>query len=114
MTGSTETGKIVSTNAAPMLKHVHVELGGKNGIIVLDDADLDFAVQAILWSAYGTSGQRCTAGSRIIVQDGVYDALLEKLAAGARAHEDRPRLGRRRRGRPAGAAVSASRRSSAT
>jgi len=85
MTGSTETGKIVSTNAAPMLKHVHVELGGKNGIIVLDDADLDFAVQAILWSAYGTSGQRCTAGSRVIVQDGVYDALLEKLAVGARA-----------------------------
>jgi acyl-CoA reductase-like NAD-dependent aldehyde dehydrogenase len=85
MTGSVETGKIVSQNAAPMLKHVHVELGGKNGILVLDDADLDFAVQAILWSAYGTSGQRCTAGSRIIVQDGVHDALLEKLEAGARA-----------------------------
>ncbi len=84
MTGSTETGRIVSTNAAPMLKHVHVELGGKNGIIVLDDADLDFAVQAILWSAYGTSGQRCTAGSRVIVQEGVYDALCEKLAEGAR------------------------------
>ncbi len=84
-TGSSETGRIVSQNAAPMLKHVHVELGGKNGIIVLDDADLDFAVQAILWSAYGTSGQRCTAGSRIIVQDGVYDTLLEKLEAGARA-----------------------------
>ena len=83
MTGSTDTGRIVSTNAAPMLKHVHVELGGKNGIIVLDDADLDFAVQAILWSAYGTSGQRCTAGSRIIVQDGVYDALVEKLAVAA-------------------------------
>jgi len=83
MTGSTDTGRIVSTNAAPMLKHVHVELGGKNGIIVLDDADLDFAVQAILWSAYGTSGQRCTAGSRIIVQDGVHDALLDKLAAAA-------------------------------
>ncbi|MDJ0976560.1 MAG: aldehyde dehydrogenase family protein [Planctomycetota bacterium] len=80
MTGSVETGKIVSQAAAPMLKHVHVELGGKNGIIVLDDADLDFAVQAIVWSAFGTSGQRCTAGSRIIVQDGVYDALAEKLA----------------------------------
>jgi aldehyde dehydrogenase (NAD+) len=85
MTGSVETGRIVSQNAAPMLKHVHVELGGKNAVIVLDDADLDFAVQAILWSAYGTSGQRCTAGSRIIVQSGVYDALLEKLEAGARA-----------------------------
>ena len=85
MTGSNETGRIIATNAAPLLKHLHVELGGKNGIIVMDDADLDFAVQAILWSAYGTSGQRCTAGSRIIVQDGVYDALLEKLVAGAKA-----------------------------
>ncbi len=85
MTGSNETGRLVSQNVAPMLKHLHVELGGKNGIIVLDDADLDFAVQAILWSAYGTSGQRCTAGSRIIVQDGVYDELLENLVAGAKA-----------------------------
>lgn len=81
MTGSTETGKIVNTAAAPMLKHVHVELGGKNGIIVLEDADLDFAVQAICWSAFGTSGQRCTAGSRIIVQESVRDALAEKLVA---------------------------------
>jgi aldehyde dehydrogenase (NAD+) len=85
MTGSAETGRLVSQRAAPMLKHLHVELGGKNGIIVLDDADLDFAVQAIVWSAYGTSGQRCTAGSRVIVQDGVYDRLLEKLVAAARA-----------------------------
>lgn len=85
MTGSTETGRIVNEAAAPMLKHVHVELGGKNGIIVLDDADLDFAVQAIVWSAFGTSGQRCTAGSRVIVQEGVYDALAEKLAAACRA-----------------------------
>ena len=84
MTGSNETGRIVSKNCAEELKHLHVELGGKNGIIVLDDADLDFAVQAILWSAYGTSGQRCTAGSRIIVQAGVYDELVEKLAAGAK------------------------------
>ena len=80
-TGSSETGRIVNEAAAPMLKHVHVELGGKNGIIVLDDADLDFAVQAICWSAFGTSGQRCTAGSRVIVTEGVYDALAEKLAA---------------------------------
>jgi aldehyde dehydrogenase (NAD+) len=80
-TGSSETGRIVNQAAAPMLKHVHVELGGKNGIIVLDDADLDFAVQAILWSAFGTSGQRCTAGSRVIVTEGVYDALAEKLSA---------------------------------
>ncbi len=87
MTGSTETGRVINRAAAPMLKHVHFELGGKNGIIVLDDADLDFAVQAILWSAYGTTGQRCTAGSRIIVQDGVYEALAEKLAAAAAAQK---------------------------
>ncbi len=87
MTGSNETGRLVSKNCAEALKHLHVELGGKNGIIVLDDADLDFAVQAILWSAYGTSGQRCTAGSRIIVQAGVYDELVEKLAAGAKAQK---------------------------
>jgi aldehyde dehydrogenase (NAD+) len=73
MTGSTETGRVVNTVAAPMLKRVHVELGGKNGIIVRADADLDFAVRAILWSAYGTSGQRCTAGSRVIVEDAVHD-----------------------------------------
>ena len=51
------------------LKHVHLELGGKNAIIVLDDADLDLAVDGILWSAFGTSGQRCTAASRVIVQE---------------------------------------------
>jgi aldehyde dehydrogenase (NAD+) len=87
MTGSVETGRIVSEAAAPLLKHVHVELGGKNGVIVLDDADIEFAVQAILWSAYGTSGQRCTAASRIIVTDGIYDRLLDALVEGARAQK---------------------------
>jgi aldehyde dehydrogenase (NAD+) len=84
-TGSNATGRLVSSVAAPMLKHVHLELGGKNGIVVLDDADLDFAVRAILWSAYGTSGQRCTAGSRVIATRGVYERLVEKVASGARA-----------------------------
>ncbi len=80
-TGSRETGILVAKAAAERLKHLHVELGGKNAIIVLDDADLDLAVDGIVWSAFGTSGQRCTAASRIIVQRGVYDELQKRLVA---------------------------------
>jgi alpha-ketoglutaric semialdehyde dehydrogenase len=83
ITGSRETGVAVMRNAADHLKHVHVELGGKNAIIVLDDADLDLAAEGVVWSAFGTAGQRCTAASRVIVQDGVYDALQAKLVAAA-------------------------------
>jgi alpha-ketoglutaric semialdehyde dehydrogenase len=83
LTGSRETGVAVMRNAAENLKHVHLELGGKNAIIVLDDADLDLAVDGIVWSAFGTSGQRCTAASRVIVQRGVYDALQARLVAAA-------------------------------
>ncbi len=83
LTGSRETGVEVMRNAAEGLKHVHLELGGKNAIIVLDDADLELAVEGILWSAFGTSGQRCTAASRVIVQDGVYEPLQSKLVAAA-------------------------------
>src|ERR687883_723557 len=81
LTGSRETGVAVMRNAADHLKDIHLELGGKKAIIVLDDADLDLAVEGIVWSAFGTSGQRCTAASRVIVQDGVYDALQSKLVA---------------------------------
>jgi len=83
LTGSRETGVQVMRNAADCLKHVHLELGGKNAILVLDDADLDLAVDGIIWSAFGTSGQRCTAASRVIVQDGVYDELSTRLVAAA-------------------------------
>src|SRR5438105_15416864 len=83
LTGSRERGVQVMRNAADHLKHVHLELGGKNAIIVLEDADLDLAVEGILWSAFGTSGQRCTAASRVIVEDGAYDALQAKLVAAA-------------------------------
>jgi aldehyde dehydrogenase (NAD+) len=78
-TGSRETGVLVTKSAADQLKHVHLELGGKNAIIVMDDADLDLAVDGIVWSAFGTAGQRCTAASRVIVQRGAYDALQKKL-----------------------------------
>jgi aldehyde dehydrogenase (NAD+) len=78
-TGSRETGIAVTKAAADFLKHVHLELGGKNAIIVLDDADLDLAVEGIVWSAFGTSGQRCTAASRVIAHEKVYDALQSRL-----------------------------------
>jgi aldehyde dehydrogenase (NAD+) len=78
-TGSRDTGVAVTRAAAEQLKHVHLELGGKNAIIVLDDADLDLAIEGIVWSAFGTTGQRCTAASRVIVQQGVYEELSSKL-----------------------------------
>ena len=83
LTGSRETGVEVMRNSAENLKHVHLELGGKNAIIVLDDADLDLAVEGIVWSAFGTSGQRCTAASRVIVQEGAYEELQKRLVAAA-------------------------------
>jgi alpha-ketoglutaric semialdehyde dehydrogenase len=89
LTGSRETGVEVMRNAADHLKHIHLELGGKNAIIVLEDADLDLAVEGIVWSAFGTSGQRCTAASRVIVEDGVYEELQSRLVAAA----ERLRLG---------------------
>jgi aldehyde dehydrogenase (NAD+) len=84
-TGSRETGIAVTKAAADFLKHVHLELGGKNAIIVLDDADLDLAVEGIVWSAFGTSGQRCTAASRVIAHEKVYDALQSRLVERAEA-----------------------------
>src|SRR5579884_2814968 len=79
LTGSRETGVAVLKAAADTLTHVHLELGGKNAIIVLDDADLELAVDGIVWSAFGTSGQRCTAASRVIVQRGAHDKLVQLL-----------------------------------
>jgi alpha-ketoglutaric semialdehyde dehydrogenase len=83
LTGSREVGIKTAENGAPLLKHIHLELGGKNAIIVMDDADVDLAVDGILWSAFGTSGQRCTAASRVIAGKGVYDSLASKLVARA-------------------------------
>ena len=78
-TGSTESGRHVAIEAAKSLKRVSLEMGGKNAVIVLDDADLDLAIEGILWSAYGTTGQRCTACSRVIVHSAVRKQLIEKL-----------------------------------
>ncbi len=78
-TGSTAAGLQVTLSAAPTLKRVSLELGGKNAIIVLDDADLDLAAEGILWSAFGTTGQRCTAASRVIVHKAVLKDLEDRL-----------------------------------
>jgi len=78
-TGSTASGRHVAIEAAKSLKRVSLEMGGKNAVIVMDDADLDLAVEGILWSAYGTTGQRCTACSRVIVHNAVRRKLVDKL-----------------------------------
>ena len=78
-TGSLATGRKVNLAGAEQLKRIHLELGGKNAIIVLEDADLDLAVDGIVWSAFGTSGQRCTAASRVIAEDGIHDRLVARL-----------------------------------
>ncbi|MBX6350469.1 MAG: aldehyde dehydrogenase family protein [Clostridia bacterium] len=85
-TGSVESGQHVAEVAARHgLKRVSLELGGKNAVIVLADADLDLAVDGIIWSAYGTTGQRCTACSRLIVERAVAEELEERIAARARS-----------------------------
>ncbi|MCW2961219.1 MAG: aldehyde dehydrogenase family protein [Thermoleophilia bacterium] len=84
-TGSTATGKAITKGAAEDLKRVSLELGGKNVIIVHEDADLDLAVEGIVWSAFGTSGQRCTAASRIVIHEKVYDEVAKRVVAAAEA-----------------------------
>jgi aldehyde dehydrogenase (NAD+) len=84
-TGSCEVGRHVNEMCAPTFKRVSLEMGGKNATIVLDDANLDLAVEGILWGAFGTAGQRCTATSRVIVQQGIYPKLKEKLVERAKA-----------------------------
>ncbi|MFV2062047.1 MAG: aldehyde dehydrogenase family protein [Chloroflexota bacterium] len=78
-TGNGETGRQIALAAAEMGTSLSMELGGKNGIVVLDDADLELAVDGIIWSAFGTTGQRCTACSRVIVAEGVADELVARL-----------------------------------
>ncbi|MGB2867010.1 MAG: aldehyde dehydrogenase family protein [Bacteroidota bacterium] len=78
-TGSTVVGKQISKDASETLKRVSLELGGKNAQIVMDDADLDLALEGILWGAFGTTGQRCTATSRLILHEKVYEKFLAML-----------------------------------
>ncbi len=84
LTGSSDVGRIVGTSAAKSFKRCSLELGGKNPMIVLDDANLELALEGALWGAFGTTGQRCTATSRIIVQKGVYDEFTHALVERAK------------------------------
>jgi acyl-CoA reductase-like NAD-dependent aldehyde dehydrogenase len=83
-TGSTDTGRIIAEQCAAQNKIVSLEMGGKNAIIVMDDADIDNAVEGSLWGAFGTSGQRCTASSRLVVHKKVYKKFTEKLVERAK------------------------------
>ena len=79
-TGSTSVGRTINEACAPEFKHVHLEMGGKNPIIVMDDANLELAVDGAIWGAFGTSGQRCTASSRLLVHKKVAKKFTAMLA----------------------------------
>jgi len=84
-TGSTETGRVVASACAERNAICSLEMGGKNAIIVMDDADVDNAIEGSVWGAFGTSGQRCTASSRLIVHKKVYKQFAKKLTERAKA-----------------------------
>jgi 5-carboxymethyl-2-hydroxymuconic-semialdehyde dehydrogenase len=84
-TGETTTGKTIMAAAAPTLKRLSMELGGKSPVIVFDDADLERAVDAIVFQIFSMNGQRCTAGSRLLAQRGIYEELIERVVERARA-----------------------------
>ncbi|HII01983.1 TPA: aldehyde dehydrogenase family protein [Methanosarcinaceae archaeon] len=83
-TGSLETGKWIMGECAKAMKRVSLELGGKNPVIVMDDADLDLALDGVLWGAFGTTGQRCTATSRLILHEKVREEFTARLLAKTR------------------------------
>ncbi len=89
-TGSAETGRWINEHAARRLAKVVLELGGKNALVVCDDADLDRAVEWSLASAFSNAGQRCAAASRLVVFDEVYDEFRDRVVAGAQAYEAGP------------------------
>ena len=84
-TGSTEVGNAIGGKGGALGKRISLEMGGKNAIIVMDDADLGLAVDAIVWSAFGTTGQRCTACSRVLVHEKAHDEVARRVAERARA-----------------------------
>ena len=79
-TGSTEVGNAIGGKGGTLGKRVSLEMGGKNAIIVMDDADLALATEAIVWSAFGTTGQRCTACSRVLAHESIHDELADRVA----------------------------------
>ncbi|HEV3484068.1 MAG TPA: aldehyde dehydrogenase family protein [Vicinamibacterales bacterium] len=83
--GSTHVGRIVNQAAAPGFKKVHLEMGGKNVIMIMDDANLELAVDGCLWGGFGTTGQRCTAASRVVVHEKVYKTFVDQFVARAKS-----------------------------
>ena len=83
-TGSTATGRVIAEICAPDFKHYSLEMGGKNIILVLEDANLDLAIDGALWGGFGTTGQRCTAASRIAVHKSVYKEFVERFVERAK------------------------------
>ena len=88
-TGSTETGAVIGATCGKLHKRLSLEMGGKNAMIVMDDADLDLALDGVLWGAFGTTGQRCTATSRLILHEQIHDQFLRSVCDRA----ERLRLG---------------------
>jgi alpha-ketoglutaric semialdehyde dehydrogenase len=84
-TGSTDTGRIISQGCAPTFKHCHLEMGGKNIIMVMEDANIDLAVDGAIWGGFGTTGQRCTAASRVAVHKKVYREFTERFVERAKS-----------------------------
>jgi aldehyde dehydrogenase (NAD+) len=82
-TGSTDTGTSIAATCGRLNKRVSLEMGGKNPMIVMDDADLDLALEGIIWGAYGTTGQRCTATSRLICHEAIHDTFVDQIAEAA-------------------------------
>lgn len=80
-TGSTQTGTAIAARCGQLNKKVSLEMGGKNAQIVMPDADLDLALDGVLWGAFGTTGQRCTATSRLIIHKDIHDEFVSKLTA---------------------------------
>ena len=78
--GESSTGSMIQAQGAPTLKRVHFELGGKNPVIVFDDADLDRALDAVIFMIYSLNGERCTSSSRVLIQDSIYDEFTTRLA----------------------------------
>jgi len=83
-TGSTAVGRVIAEACAPEFKHCSLEMGGKNIIIVMDDANLDLAVDGAIWGGFGTSGQRCTAASRLAVHKSVYGDFVSRFVERAK------------------------------
>ena len=112
--GESATGSLIQAQCAPTLKRVHFELGGKNPVIVFDDADLDRALDAVVFMIYSLNGERCTSSSRLLVQRSIHDEFVARLAERAQGPEGRASARSGHRDRPAHASGRTATRCAAT